>query len=122
MSRPRRIDPEETDLRSWLEVGEDVLAVLIGQGASLIATERRVVLLRDRSSTRPRTGVRSWPFDRIVTVSLSEPHRGQARILLRTGRMPWEAVSMFFDGQDWHEAESFVAVIRQRQRQRRSLN
>jgi hypothetical protein len=114
MTEPRRVEPDPTDFRSWLEADEDIVAILIGKGASLVATGRRVVILRDRSSYRPRTGVRSWPFERIVSVSLSEPHRGQARILLRTGKMPWEAVSVFFNARDWQEAEEIVALIRRR--------
>jgi predicted deacetylase len=97
---------------------DDVLAVLPGNGASVLATPHQVVILRDGSTFRPRTGVRSWSYDQILDVSLSDPHRGQARIVLRIGRFPWEAVSVFFNARHLPEAERVIAEIRARQADR----
>jgi hypothetical protein len=45
-------------------------------------------------------------------VSLSPPKRGQALILVRAGRLPWQAVSMFFDSGYWSDAQRVVDEIR----------
>jgi hypothetical protein len=105
-------EPGETDPRRWLDDDEDVIAMLVGNGANLLATRRRIVIVRDGSGFRPRSGVRSWPYDRIVRVSLVQPTHGQARILVRTGDHPWQVVSMFFDSRRWPDAERLVGEIR----------
>lgn len=94
----------------------DVVAVLAGDGASLLATRDQVVILRDGTAFRPRTGVRSWSYDRILDVSLSQARHGQARIVIRTGRFPWEAVSMFFSSRNLPDAERMIREIRKRLR------
>jgi hypothetical protein len=98
--------------RGWLEAGEAVMAVLTGSGASMFATDRRLVIVRNGAEFRPRTGVRSWAYNRIIQVSLSPPKRGQALILVRAGRLPWQAVSMFFDSGYWSDAQRVVDEIR----------
>jgi hypothetical protein len=109
--------PEEehrgTDARRWLDGDEHVIATLAGDGASLLATPRRVVLVREGSEYRPRNGVRSWPYDRIVHVSLVRPKHGQARFLVVTDH-PRQLVSVFFDFRRWQDAERLAAEIRGR--------
>lgn len=107
-------EPSEPEARDWLEPDETVLATLTGSGASLFATERRLVIVRSGAGFRPRTGVRSWPYDRLLQVSLSRPMRGQALIHVRTGRLAWQAVSMFFDSRQLREAQHVIDEIRQR--------
>jgi hypothetical protein len=110
-----RTDPSEPDF-GWLAERESVLAALTGDGASLFATEDRVVIVRDGSAFRPRSGIRSWTYDRIQGISLSRPNRGQARMVLRTGQYPWQAVSMFFGAEHWRDAERIVSSISDRLR------
>ena len=105
-------DPAEADARDWLEADEIVVAVLTGDGADLLATDRRIVIVRSGAGFRPRTGVRSWTYDRIAQVALSRPSRGQALIVVRTGHLPWQAVSMFFDSRLWPEAERVIDETR----------
>lgn len=100
--------------RDWLAAEEAVLASLIGAGASMFATDRRLVIVRSGAGFRPRTGIRSWPYDRIVEVSLSGSTRGQALILVRTGRLPWQAVSMFLDSRQRPDAQRLIDQIRDR--------
>jgi hypothetical protein len=98
----------------WLEADETPIARLTGVGASLVVTERRVVIVRDGSGFRPRSGTRSWPLEGILRVSLSQPTRGQARIVVRTGPRPWQAVSMFFKLEQLRDAERVTSEIRRR--------
>jgi hypothetical protein len=110
--------PEEerdrTDPRRWLDADEQVIAALTGDGASLLATPTRIVLVREGSEFRPRTGLRSWPYDRIVRVSLVQPRHGQARILVVTADNPRQPVSMFFELRRLRDAERLAAEIRRR--------
>jgi hypothetical protein len=100
---------------AWLEDGEDILMVLQGDGARLLATSWRVVIVRDGSGFRPRSGVRSWPYEQVERVSLVQPKRNQARILIRTGDPMSETVSMFFEARHWTDAEHLANEIRRRQ-------
>ena len=76
--------------------------------------------MRDGSKFRPRSGVRSWLFDRVRGVSLVEPKRGQARIIVRTDDPPPGTVSMFFEARRWPDAERLVHEIRMRRTDPRS--
>ena len=46
-------EPSEPEARDWLEPDETVLAILTGSGASLFATERRLVIVRSGAGFRP---------------------------------------------------------------------
>jgi hypothetical protein len=109
-------DASGSALHDWLEPDEEVVAVLVGDGATLTATQRRVVIVRDGSEYRPRSGVRSWPYEQVVQVQLSRPQRGQARFVVRTGRYPWQAVSVFFNVRQWPDAERVVREVTRRVR------
>jgi hypothetical protein len=114
-SRPDN-DASKPQFSELLEPDEDLIAVLAGEGANLLVTERRVVIVRDRYAFRPRSGVRSWSYDTIVQVSLSRAKRGQATIVIRTGTHPWQAVSMFFAAQHELDAEDVIREIGERLR------
>jgi hypothetical protein len=45
--------------------------------------------------------------------------RGQARIVIRTGPRPWQAVSMFFKLEELRDAERVASEIRRRRRPER---
>jgi hypothetical protein len=107
-------EPDRPDPRPWLDADEAVIAELVGDGASLLATPRRIVLVREGSEYRPRSGVRSWPYDGIVRVSLVRPRHGQARILLLTADHLRQPVSVFFALRHWPDAERLAAEIRSR--------
>jgi hypothetical protein len=109
-----RSDANEVDALDWLEGDELIVAVLPGVGASLVATNQRVLIVRTGADFRPRNGVQSWAYARIVGVSLSPPMRGQAVIVIRTGRYPWQAVTMFFDSRLRVDAERVIGQIRTR--------
>jgi hypothetical protein len=105
--------PDETTSR-WLDPDEEVAARLDGAGAILLVTQRRVVLIREGSEFRPRSGIRWWPYDSIVEVSLSKPMGGQGRIMLQMGLGPTHLVSMFFASGHWSVAQDVVREIERR--------
>jgi hypothetical protein len=110
---PLPAGPDEPT-RRWLDADEEVVARLDGAGAILLVTQRRVVVIREGSEFRPRNGVRSWPREGIVEVSLSKPVGGQGRIMLQTGLGPTHLVSMFFASGDWSVAQAVVREIERR--------
>jgi hypothetical protein len=111
---PSEGERDGADPRVWLDADEPVIAALIGEGASLFATRQRLVLVREGSEYRPRSGVRSWPYDQILSVSLVLPKHGQARILVATAHHPRQAVSVFFDLRYWRDAEQLATQVRRR--------
>jgi len=118
---PTRATPSEAprdDLKDWLEPDEEVVALLAGDGATLSATQHRVVIVRDGSEYRPKSGVRSWPYEQVTSVQLSRPQHGQARFVIRTGRYPWQAVSVFFNVSQLPDAERMVREVSRRVRMR----
>jgi hypothetical protein len=97
-----------------LESGEELVALLTGDAANLLVTDRRVVIVRDGYEFRPRSGVRSWSYDTIIRVSLSRAKRGQATIVIGTGPHPRQAVSMFFAARHEPDAEHVIREIARR--------
>ena len=112
------IGPESIEVAAWLGrellPNETLIGMLPGRGASLGLTTRRVVVIRDGGSFRPRTGVRAWDLKTIRQVSLSPPRHGQGRLGLRVGDLPWQVVSVFFDTARWDLAQRLVHEIRTR--------
>jgi hypothetical protein len=102
----------DADPRLVLETRESVVAGLTGLGAILFVTTQRLVVVRDGAGFRPRSGVRSWPLNANLDVSLSAPKRGQARIVVRAGKGPDNKVSMFFAAERWPEAARIVGEVR----------
>ena len=110
----RRPIPSERD-RAFLAAaasGEAVVDHVEGLGATLIVTGSQVIVVRQGAYFRPRTGIRSWPLLSIREVQLAPPRNGNARIVLRTGPYPWQAVSLFVGGQELPDAERVVGHIR----------
>jgi hypothetical protein len=110
-------DAAASRAREHLDHGEAVVAELSGRGALLLATDRRVLIVRDRAGFRPRSGIRSWPYGEIVSVSLSRPVRGQGVFVVRSGTYPWQAVSVFFAANLLPDAEKALGAIRRHLRQ-----
>jgi len=103
-----------------LETDEELVAHLTGVGASLLVTQRRVVIVRHRSAFRPRSGIRSWAYDSNLQVSTSPPRHGHAQFMLRTGSGARQAVSLFFAAEQWPEAQRLIREIRNRAKAARS--
>lgn len=96
------------------ELGETVVGEVVGLGATLVVTTVRVVVVREGAHFRPRNGVRAWPFEALLDVLLESPRHGSGRVVLRVGRYPWQAVSLFVGAEEWPAAERLVGQIRVR--------
>ena len=94
-----------------LESSERVERVVPAVGSSLVLTDRRLLVVREGASYRPRSGVRSWLLDRALTLRLAPARRETARLEIeRSGR----SASVFLAGEHVEEARTLIAEIRSR--------
>ena len=54
-----------------MEPGEQIVAVLLGDGADLVVTSHRVVIVRQQVFHRPRSNVRTWAYPETSDLSYS---------------------------------------------------
>jgi hypothetical protein len=73
-------------LEPVLEPGEDVAAVLHAIGCLLVLTDRRLVLIRDGRTFRPRSGIQVWPLDATLSVRSTPTASQPGRVLIATSR------------------------------------
>lgn len=94
-----------------LEPGEELVFVLRGIGAAMFITTDRLIVARDGSDRRPRSGTQSFPLESISHVRVEPGERPSGRVAVWIGTQ--EAVSMFFDGRSADRAHEAVASARQ---------
>jgi hypothetical protein len=104
---PARIDDA---LRAVLQPGEVITDVVRAVGCSLVLTERHLVLVRDGSSYRPRSGVHVWPLDRTVTVHTTPVLHGTGRIVIEHGG----TTSVFVSADEWDAADTLLRKLHRR--------
>ena len=94
-SRPLGLDGLTDPVRSMvspaLQRSEEVLESATAVGCTLVLTDRRLMLVREGTQHRPRTGVQTWTLDRTLTIRLSSS-RERARVLIECCG---QAVSVF---------------------------
>jgi hypothetical protein len=102
------------DLGSVLDavgLGDEIVAEVAGLGASLVLTSNHLVVVRQGAHFRPRSGIRALPFIALREVRLEPPKHGSGRLILRIGRYPWHAISVFIGARDWDAAERLASLI-----------
>ena len=101
-------------LRDILEDGEQVVAALPSIGSALILTDRRLIIIRDGRSFRPRTGVRDWRLGPDLRIQTGPLRNGSGSLLIDRER---GATSFFVAERDWHDALWIVDEADRRSRQ-----
>jgi hypothetical protein len=110
-TRPTDADGVEAAMTSILDSAERVERVVPAVGCTLVLTDRRLVLVRQGASFRPRSGIQSWPLDRGLTLRLSATRRETTRLAIQgTGR----SASVFVTDEQATLARALVAEVRQR--------
>jgi hypothetical protein len=99
-------DTPEPELAS----GEWLLARLRGVGAVMFVTSDRLILARDGSQRRPRSGIQSVPLEAISHIRLETGSPPSGRIAVWVGSR--EAISIFFDAQSRERAQKAIDVAR----------
>lgn len=74
-----------------LERSEHILWTAAAVGCTLVLTDQRLLLVRDGTQFRPRTGVQTWPLDRSLTIRMTSG-RERVRLMIQYGG---KAVSVF---------------------------
>jgi hypothetical protein len=96
-----------------LELGADERAQRVASavGCTLVLTDRRLALVRDGASFRPKTGVHSWPVDRDLTLRVSQMHRDTGRLLIEQAD---RRTSVFVTTAQLPEVRAIIADVRSR--------
>ncbi len=80
-------------------------------GCTLVMTDRRLFVIRDGARFRPRSGVRSWPLQRDLTLRLARVRHDTSRLVIQcAGR----SASVFLTGAQMDAAQDLIAEIRHR--------
>ena len=101
-------DDARAALDGVLEPRERVLLVAPAVGSTLVLTGRRLIIVRDGASFRPKTGVRAFGISRGLGVRIGPARR---RIIIESdGR----AITVFIRPEQLELAEALVAELRRR--------
>ena len=105
--------PEATKdaIRSVLEPGERIVQVMAAVGCSLVLTDRHLILVRDGSSYRPRSGIQGWPLDRTLIVHTTPVRHGTGRIVIGHGG---QTTSVFVSADDGAAANALLMETHRR--------
>jgi hypothetical protein len=101
-------DDARAALAGVLDTSEHVEFVVQAVGSTIVLTERRLVVIRDGASFRPKTGVRSFDLDRDLAVRIGPARR---RVIIGSaGR----TINVFVRSEQLGGAEALVAEVRRR--------
>jgi hypothetical protein len=100
-------------LQGALERDEMVSHAVPAIGCSLILTDRRLLIVRDGSSFRPRTGIRAWAITDGLNVRAGLVRQGTRSLIVHWDRA---VTSIFVRSDRWNDALGLVAELRERVR------
>lgn len=95
-------------IEAVLEPAESVQLVAPAVGSSLVLTQRRLMIVRDGASFRPKTGVRTFELDPGVAIRIGPARR---RVIVEAGG---KTINLFVRSEQLSQAEAFVAEVRRR--------
>jgi hypothetical protein len=99
----------ELSLSDVLETDEELLGAVTTLAGTLVLTDRRVVIVREGRTYRPRTGIRSWWISPTVDLRCAMPRGGMGRLMVGTGK---QAANFFVKSSDWEDALRMVTITR----------
>ena len=91
-----------------LDPAESVEFAAPAVGSSLVLTQRRLIVVRDGASFRPKSGVRSFELDGGLSIRVG-PARRHVIIESEAG-----TINVFVRSEQLAQAEAFVAEVRRR--------
>jgi hypothetical protein len=111
----RGVDAEtaESRLRATLARGEGITHLVPAIGCVVALTSKRLLIVREGSSFRPKTGVREWELGPGLSVRAGLIRQGSGSIVIKWGR---SATSVFVRVDHWDDALALVGTIRARMR------
>ena len=101
-------DAARTAIAAVLDPAESVDFVAPAVGSWLVLTQRRLIVVRDGASFRPKSGVRSFALGSGLSMRVGPARR---RVIIESdGR----AINVFVRSEQLAQAEAFVAEVRRR--------
>jgi hypothetical protein len=100
-------------LRAALAPTERLTHAVPAVGCTLVLTTRRLLVIRDGSAFRPKSGVRDWPLDTSLDVRTGLVRHRSGSLIIRRGR---ETTSVFVSSEEWAAAIQLVGALRSRTR------
>jgi hypothetical protein len=98
-------------LRAVLAPTERLTHAVPAVGCTLALTTRRLLIIRDGSSFRPKTGIREWPIESTLDITPGLLRHGSGSIVIRHGR---ETTSVFIATSEWDAALQLIGALRTR--------
>lgn len=88
-------------LREVFGEGETVVAACPSVGSALVLTDRRLLIIRDGRSFRPRSGIRDWGLGPSLRIQVGSLRNGSGTLTIHRER---GATSFFVAERDWLDA------------------
>jgi hypothetical protein len=115
-ARPGPTPPPDTAgsrLRAVLDEGEEVTHLVPAIGCVVALTPQRLLVVREGSAFRPKTGVREWALGQDLSIRAGLLRHGTGSLVIK-----WEraATSVFVRAEHWDDAMSLVGAVRARMR------
>ena len=95
-------------LESILESAERVDLMAPAVGCTLFLTDRRLVLVREGASHRPKTGVRSWLLDRDLVLRVGVAYHATNRLVIVRAK---RSASVFVTAAQLGDVKLLIAEI-----------
>jgi hypothetical protein len=100
-------------LRAALAPTERLTHAVPAIGCTLVLTTRRLLVIRDGSAFRPKSGIRDGPLDPSLDVRTGLIRHRSGSLIIRHGR---EMTSVFVPSEEWAAAIQLVGALRSRTR------
>jgi hypothetical protein len=100
-------------LQAALDEGEAVIHLVPAIGCVVALTPKRLLVVREGSAFRPKTGVREWVLGPGLTVRAGLVRHGTGSLVIKWDR---DATSVFVRAEHWDDAQTLVGAIRGRMR------
>jgi hypothetical protein len=100
-------------LRAALDEGENVTHIVPAIGCIVALTSSRLLLVREGSAFRPKTGVREWELGVGLIVRAGLVRHGTGSLVIKHDR---DATSVFVRADHWDDALALVGAVRARTR------
>jgi hypothetical protein len=103
----------ESRLQAALADGEGITHLVPAIGCVVALTAQRLLVVREGSAFRPKTGVRSWTLNEGLTMRAGLVRHGTGSLVIKWDR---SATSVFVKAEEWNGALALVGAVRSRVR------
>jgi hypothetical protein len=115
LARPSATQPDTVGsrLQAALDEGENITHLVPAIGCVVALTPQRLLVVREGSAFRPKTGVRSWALGEGLTMRAGLVRHETGSLVIKWDR---SATSVFIRAEEWERALALVGAVRARVR------